>query len=428
MFDQEELRGYCSNRCMVGSRLYRHQLSEESLYMRGREFKIDVVVLPPGQDEEDLADVLSRATLTGDGERKGLAGWYRESQMAKMNIPREVSEANALSIMEHESVPATFDVAEELGELQFADIEGFAPEADMARIKKNVGRINKLEARKERLAAASAAAPKSTAKAEGAQAIVARKMTFSADKGKGVSGKSKSKSKADASNDDEEGVLKIVAQGRDIDPRRVLEPSDASSASEYDSSWSDDDGDDEASKGDKGLFSGIFGARSSAGMPLTQFGRMWTLMDRISTECTQRYLRDLRQSLSDGGSGVLDETEYFVLPGDSSMAMRHSIMLDGVMGELNGVAGRLNIETVLRQEIGALVSTLDLESNMAVFKKHEYQALCVLFILALSRSMEGLRSQLDRKETLAELEKMSGDLGTDASSLRMISQRLCESY
>ncbi|KAJ2859313.1 hypothetical protein FB639_005798, partial [Coemansia asiatica] len=145
MFDQEELRSFCSNRCMVGSRLFKHQLSEEPLYMRGREFKIDIVALPLGQDGEDMADALQRATVSDESENKeGLAGWYRESLIAKMNIPKQVSESNTLSIVEHESVPATFDIAEELGELQFADIEGFAPEADAARIKKNVGRINRI--------------------------------------------------------------------------------------------------------------------------------------------------------------------------------------------------------------------------------------------------------------------------------------------
>ncbi|KAJ2839511.1 hypothetical protein J3B02_006302 [Coemansia erecta] len=110
------------------------------------------------------------------------------------------------------------------------------------------------------------------------------------------------------------------------------------------------------------------------------------------------------------------------------MAMRHSIMLEGVIGELNGIVGRLGIELVLRQEIGTLVSTFDLESNMAVFKNHEYQVLCIVFILALAQSIEALQSQLGCKETVAGLEKMSGDLGTDASSLRMISRRLCESF
>ncbi|KAJ2708265.1 hypothetical protein FB645_000111 [Coemansia sp. IMI 203386] len=424
MFDQEELRSYCSNRCMVGSRLYKHQLSEEPLYMRGREFKIDIVVLSLGSDDEDLAGAMSKATVADNGGDTKLAGWYRESLIAKMNVPKEVSESSPLKIVEHESVPATFDVAQELGEVQFADIEGFAPEADTVRIKKNVGKVNKLVARKERLAAP--AVPKEAVKEKNRQVITAKRVSLARDKDKNIAGKNNS------SANDDEGVLKIVAEGIDIDPHRVLQPSYVSSSSEHEDSCTDDDSDHNDTyskdKSDKGLFSSIFGARSSVGMSLTQFGRTWMLMDRVSTENTQQYLRDLKTSMSSGGHCTLDETAYFVSPGDPTMATRHSIILDGVIGELNGIAGRLDLGLLVRQEIGTLVSTLDLQSNMAVFNKREYQALCLLFILALSQSMEELKGQLERKETQLELEKISGEIGTDAVSLRMISQRLCEPY
>ncbi|KAJ2373864.1 hypothetical protein GGI05_007390, partial [Coemansia sp. RSA 2603] len=146
VFDQEELKQYCCNQCMVGSRFYKQQLSEEALYMRGRNFKIDIIVMPLSYSEEQKpGEALAKAVGGVNGDSESLQTWYRKSLMNKMMIPKLVADNNPLQIVEHEAEPASFDIVEGLGKMQFADIEGFEPEADSARIKRDVVRINKRE-------------------------------------------------------------------------------------------------------------------------------------------------------------------------------------------------------------------------------------------------------------------------------------------
>ncbi|KAJ1721658.1 hypothetical protein LPJ53_003847 [Coemansia erecta] len=428
VFDQEELQQYCCNQCMVGSRFYKQQLSDETLYMRGRNFKIDIIVMPLSYGEEQKpGEALAKAIGGANGDNESLQTWYRKSLMDKMMIPKVVADKNPLQIVEHEAGSASFDIVEGLGKMQFADIEGFEPEADSARIKRDVVRINKREAS-------------------------ARRTTAPFEK-RAVSQAAKNNSAASGSDG---GVLKITVEGKDIDPQRVLEPSFVSSDDEGHGDDDDDDDNDEGtyssdsdsarggsstapSKRDKyDLFSKMFGSASSGGRSgpsLSLFGRLWTLVDKISTEQTQRYLKDLKMSQTDGLVSIGNTAEYSCSPGDQSMATRQAILFDGLSSELDAIRGRLQIKTTLKHEARVLISTLELGSNMSVLKKHEYQALCIVFIFALSQSLDSLGQHLSpeadndsSRKALLELDRIADDLGIDTSSLRMISRRLCEPY
>ncbi|KAJ2780175.1 hypothetical protein GGI15_003630 [Coemansia interrupta] len=429
VFDQEELRQYCCNQCMVGSRFYKQQLSEETLYMRGRNFKIDIIVMPLCYGEEQQpGEALAKAVGGADGNSESLQSWYRKSLMDKMMIPKVVADNNPLQIVEHESGPASFDIVEGLGKMQFADIEGFEPEADSARIRRDVLRMNKREA--------------SVKKALEPPAV--RPVSQEAKKGS---------SKCDT----DRGVLKITVEGKDIDPQKVLEPSFASSDDEdhdegegYERNEDEDDflSDSDSVHGGSStgpfkrdkydLFSKVFGSASSGGRSgpsLSLFGRLWTLVDKISTEQTQRYLEDLRMSQADDMVSIGNMADYSCSPGDQSMATRQSILFDGLSSELDAMRSRLCINLRLKHETRILVSTLELGSNMSVLKKHEYQVLCVIFIFALSQSLDTLGQHLSpeadndsSRKALLELDRIADDLGIDSSSLRIISRRLCEPY
>ncbi|KAJ2739058.1 hypothetical protein GGI20_006173, partial [Coemansia sp. BCRC 34301] len=150
VFDMEEHASYCSNRCMVGSRFYKQQLSEDPVYMRSREESLDIEVLPLsiGDSQNSVSHTASSSATSAEAihaSDKSLINWYRDSLMAKMNIPRRVADANPLLIVEHSSVTAVdHDLSAAVGKLQFADIEGFEPEADVSRIKKAVSFASKL--------------------------------------------------------------------------------------------------------------------------------------------------------------------------------------------------------------------------------------------------------------------------------------------
>ncbi|KAJ1891051.1 hypothetical protein LPJ66_007137 [Kickxella alabastrina] len=418
VYDQEELRSYCSDRCMVGSRFYKQQLSEEPIYMRDRSSKVDIEVMP--LNLEELVPKAAVARIVKDAGAanvdKSLIDWYRESLLAKMRITKAVADANPLQIIEHESGPAIFDIDERLGKMQFADIDGFAPEADSVRIKKDIERVRRLE--KEAAAAAKLKAEARAARAD----------------------------KTDGKGDDSE-VLVIVPKDRDVDPQKILQPFDSASEDDYDDDEDEDEDDHNDNFGgldfkvatvapskDKGHFSSVFGNGNGKGAPpLSLFGRMWTLVDCISTEMTQKYLHDLKLAYADGEPQRINATEYFISPGDQSMSMRHNILLNGIMSQLDIIGSKVGIKRFPRNEVRVLVSTLELGSSMAVFKRPEAQLLCISFIFALASSMDDLGDLVlpggsGDVAALRALDEMLEDLGTDASSLRMISRRFCEPY
>ncbi|KAJ2328853.1 hypothetical protein GGI00_004090, partial [Coemansia sp. RSA 2681] len=168
LFDMEEHASYCSNRCMVGSRFYKQQLSEEPIYMRDRKESLDIEVLPlsigDSQDNVSLAGPNGATSAEAiHASDQSLINWYRNSLMAKMNIPKRVADANLLQIIEHTSVEAVdHDLSAAVGKLQFADIEGFEPEADVSRIKRAVGLACKLGKGRNNKSAVSEAKAKTT--------------------------------------------------------------------------------------------------------------------------------------------------------------------------------------------------------------------------------------------------------------------------
>ncbi|KAJ1936995.1 hypothetical protein EC988_008023, partial [Linderina pennispora] len=138
LFDVTEQKEYCSNRCMVGSRFFRQQLSNEPLYMRAPG-KLEVSVMPVEDEAVEAIELdrqLEQRVLAGTGERE-LVDWYMSSLFAKMKIPEAVAHANnPLTIVEREGgAAAAMEVSDGMARLQFADVEGFEPAVDAARIK-----------------------------------------------------------------------------------------------------------------------------------------------------------------------------------------------------------------------------------------------------------------------------------------------------
>ncbi|PIA13950.1 DUF408-domain-containing protein [Coemansia reversa NRRL 1564] len=154
VFDISEQGNFCGSSCMVGSRIYRHQLSEDPLYMRSQSQiqEIEVMPLKYNGDAATTSSEAAKVVKGGEGsERQGSAdndalAWYRRSLMKKMNIPESVAAASPLQIVEHNSGSAEFDLSETVAKLSFADIEGFEPEADSARVKKAVRNVARVEA------------------------------------------------------------------------------------------------------------------------------------------------------------------------------------------------------------------------------------------------------------------------------------------
>ncbi|KAJ2508564.1 hypothetical protein H4217_008523 [Coemansia sp. RSA 1939] len=413
IYDITEQGSYCSRECMAASRFYRHQLTDEPLYMRDQRKPSNIVLMQTDRDEEKAKDIGSvvegiRSVSISDstsGERD-LMDWYKKTLVAKMNIPDEVAKANPLKIVERESEHVAEDISEAMGRLQFADIEGFEPEFDVKNIKKAIKLVKK-----------PAMVPATAA-------------------GRGVGG---------AMDQDRGEVLKMSFGPKDDDVSMAgsflsTPAGEETSASEFEKD--DDDASDDSgvpgASADNGYFAALFtselsgyggGTISSGGAPpLSLFGRMWTLFDRIVTKQTIKYLDDLKKT-EDGGQMAMGVADYYCSPGDHSMMMRQRLLSESISVELDTMRGKLRIARDLRHEVRTLVSTLELSSKMAVFKKPEQRLLAVVVLLALARSMDPLREQLEAEgEAAQELERIMKELGTDTGSMRMVSRRLHEPY
>ncbi|KAJ2865369.1 hypothetical protein GGH94_002264 [Coemansia aciculifera] len=429
LFDMGEHASYCSNRCMVGSRFYKQQLSEEPVYMRNRKENLDIEVLPlsieGAQDQISLTGPNGASTTEAvRASDQSLINWYRDSLMAKMNIPKRVADANPLQIVEHTSVKvADDDLSAAVGKLQFADIEGFEPEADTSRIKKAISFTTKF------------------AKARGYKSTASRGSTVPA-KVPVKKGSEQLRRVADTDIESSPSGPPTPLDTTPCDTDAKDKDSDNSETEEGNSDDDDDDDeededeeDDDDSNDDGGVVdSGCFvkqldieSTHTGAKPALSLFGRMWMLADRMATEKTQMYLRDLRQA-SDAGMSNLNMAEYYIAPGDQAMAIRHRLLVDAVARELDMVRDKLQLQVALRHELRTFVSTLELGSNMAMFNKSETRLLCITFTLALAKSMYPQHPLNDPKSTLLGLDDVLGGLGTDRGSLSMISRRFHEPY
>lgn len=372
VFDVEELANYCCNRCMVGSRFYRHQLSEEPLYMRDRTkpFDIDIMSLT-------IKDTKVDEEKKEDGEEEeAIMNWHKKSLMASMNIPDKVKIANPLVIVEHDSSDHDAVAIEQtLDGLSHTDIEGFASESEAIRIKENIGNVKNMV------------------------------------------------EEAIANSKDGE-VLKITTNNsKDVDPSRILQPSLSLWTG---SSDSEDEEVDDSDLKDSGHFGKLYASEGSERPTLSLFGRMWTLVDRITTTQTQQFLSDLRKAY--GEIKNLHQSDYYIYSGDTSMTMRHNLLMNAMEKEIGDLSNRLGLSFSIKRQVRMLVTTLELNGSMVVFSKPEVQLLGLLIVLALSPSIEKLNKHLQTTKAQQTLDQILDDLGTDQSSLKMISRRFQESY
>ncbi|KAJ1822242.1 hypothetical protein LPJ60_002142 [Coemansia sp. RSA 2675] len=423
LFDMEEHASYCSNRCMVGSRFYKQQLSEEPVYMRSRKENLDIEVLPLSMG--DNWDQVSPAEPNGapaidstSTSDQSLINWYRDSLLAKMNIPKRVADANPLQIVEHTPTEVVdVDLSAAVGKLQFADIEGFEPEGDRSRIKKAISLAAKSDkGLTDRGTASRGSAVPARGPVKKGSELLRRVAETDVE-----SSPSAPPTPVDATPCDTD------AKDKDSDDSEAEE---STSDGDEDEEADDNDSDVEGSAVDSGHFAKLVetqGSHVGARPALSLFGRMWMLADRIASEKTQKYLRDLKQA-SDTGMLNLNMAEYYIAPGDQAMAIRHGLLVDAVTRELDTVRDKLQLQAVLRHELRALVSTLELGSNMAVFSKPETRLLCIILALALVRSVDPLHPLNDPKSTLTDLDDVLRGLGTDRGSLSMISRRFHEPY
>ncbi|KAJ1667929.1 hypothetical protein EV178_000863 [Coemansia sp. RSA 1646] len=414
IYDITEQGSYCSRECMASSRLYRHQLTDEPLYMRDQSKQVDIVLMAMDRSDEKAKGVDSAiqkstqhaSAAGGTTEENDAMAWYKKTLIAKMNIPENIAKSNPLKIVEHESKSTVEDISDVMSRLQFADIEGFEPEFDVKSIKKSIKKIKK-----------TALTP--------------------------AVKKSRDHTKSDAVESDGE-ILKVSIGPKDGNPNTPgFLPSTSAgetSASEFEKDDDDDDDDDSSVLGaasDNGYFMDLFSSEiasyggaisSSTAPPLSLFGRMWTLIDRIATNQTIKYLGDLKKCESDSGMS-LNISEYYSSPGDTSMMMRQNLFSDNTIIELDKVRAKLRIARDLRHELRTLVSTLELSSKMVVFKKPEQQLLGIVLLLALARSIDSLRKQLEAgSEAARELDRIMDGLGTDRGSMNMVSRRFHEPY
>ncbi|KAJ2478890.1 hypothetical protein IWW56_003429 [Coemansia sp. RSA 2131] len=391
VFDMTELKQYCGGSCMVGSRFYRHQLLEDAIYMRSRsnELRVDVLPLDFKVQSDAEARQLAKDTAARQARRVDDMAWYRQSLIGQMNIPETVAEKNPLQIVEHEAEAAEFDVAENLAKLSFADVEGFASEADANRIKKAV-----------RFASSQAAKPTvQTSKRAAAEQA----------------------NDADLPQTDSDGVLRITVEGRTPEAQQAIAALDMFGNNDSDDADDTDDGGQITESADPGHFAGLFAEDGQSG--LSQFGRMWTLTDRMCTPKTSAFLTDLGHATSDV---IGNAASYYAAPGDQAMATRQALLSDGVLGELHAVMGRLRIDVWVEHEMHVLVSTLELSSSMAVFATSELRLLGIVFVLALARVVDGLRKAVEN--AAVELDAELAGLAMDRSLLNMLARRMHEGY
>ncbi|KAJ2818294.1 hypothetical protein FBU31_005926 [Coemansia sp. 'formosensis'] len=336
-----------------------------------------------------------------------------------MNIPQHVAVANPLQIVEHSSLEVTdVDLSAAVGKLQFADIEGFEPEADTTRIKKAIRFATK--ASKDR-------GDKGTASRDGIPPIEGQVKNGSGLLRR-VAETDVELSPSGPPTPQDTTPCDADAKDKDTDSSEAEESN--SDVSEEGDDDDDDDSDDGGGAVDSDCFVKLFGIEGNhtgAKPALSLFGRMWMLADRISTGFTQKYLHDLKQA-SGAGVSNLNMAEYYVAPGDQTMAIRHGLLVDAIMRELDMVRDKLQLRAALRHELRGFVSTLELSSNMAVFSRPETQLLCITFTLALVKSMDPQHPLNDPKSTLLDLDKVLCALGTDRGSLSMISRRFHEPY
>ncbi|KAJ1788905.1 hypothetical protein LPJ59_005449, partial [Coemansia sp. RSA 2399] len=412
IYDITEQGSYCSRECMAASKFYRHQLTDEPLYMRDQSKSVDIVLMSVdggGEKTEDIDSAVHSIRSAGEtSEERDHMAWYKKTLIAKMNIPDDVAKSNPLRIIEHESNGTIEDISDMMGRLQFADIEGFEPEFDVKSIKRSIKKIKGIT---------STPAPKRN---------------------------SDRVRKALDESDAEVLKVRIGPEDDDLNTAGSLPstPAGETSASEFEN-YDDDDDDDDDSTGilgsgaDKGYFMDLFSSEiasyggaisNSSTPPLSLFGRMWTLVDRIATSQTIKYLDDLKKSESNSKM-ALNVAEYYYSPGDTSMMMRQNLFSDNTTVELDKIRAKLRIARDLRRELRALVSTLELSSKMVVFKKPEQQLLGIVLLLALARSIDSLRVELEAgNEAARELDRIMDELGTDRGSMNMVSRRFHEPY
>ncbi|KAJ2308390.1 hypothetical protein IWW54_004084 [Coemansia sp. RSA 2705] len=364
VYDMSERANYCSGACMVASRYYRYQLPKDPVYMRGRdELRIDV--LPLGHKPDAELD-----SVAGDAGAPDNSKWYRQKLVERMQIPDDVAANNPLQIVEHNSQTAEFDIAKGMSSLSFADVEGFASAIDAARIKRAVEQTN---------ASRQPAAKEPVGKAPSPSA----KTGMEAERTTGGSN------------------ANMLQVGNTLGMADALGMSESEAES--------DDTESEDAK-DQGLFKKQFG---EAG--LSQFGRLWMLLDCVATEHTRKLLTDLQRGDMDSAAS------YYAAPGDKSMATRQGLVADGILRALAS-ANWLG-PTSVDYEMRVLISTLELHSNMVVFTSAELRLLGAVFVLALARAKDTLQQAIG-----PELDAELADLGSDRGLTNMAANRLYEQY
>ncbi|KAJ2709106.1 hypothetical protein H4R19_004416 [Coemansia spiralis] len=401
VFDISEHGSYCGSKCMVGSRFFRLQLPNDPVYMRKRGADLDIEILPVDYDSAAMpgagVDGKSVGNECAQQEEQALE-WHRRSLVRKMNIPEAAAVASPLRIVEHAPADAKFDVADAIDRLSFADVEGFKPEKDEARIKRAVRSV------------VAASAPKVARHAKPARPPATSETN-----------------KAGAQAADDDGVLRLGVQDQ---PEEAQEMLAALWLSGSDSDDDDEDGDGPAPPArDCGHFTKLFPGEASrhGQLSMSLFGRMWTLVDIVATKCTAAFLCDLAR---DGTADQLRKhaVDYYASPEDESMAKRQELFAAAMVRELDELRHQLRITTAPGVELRMLVSTLELRSNMVVFSKEERQLLCAVLLLALARSVRELGQELERPATAAALDATLVSLGSDKSLLDAIAERLHEQY
>ncbi|KAJ1946611.1 hypothetical protein FBU59_001987 [Linderina macrospora] len=378
---------------------------------------MDISVMPLEEEvkADELDQQLEQRVRAGTSERE-LVDWYMSSLFAKMKIPDSVSnENNPLTIVERDSGSAAMEmeVSDSMARLQFADVEGFEPAVDAARIKKAVKHAKRANEKSSRFLAARNALRKvdsvesmdvdSETPALPAKSVLNHMVRFDVS--------SEPQTEEELASD-------------------VLVPSDSESDTGTGYVASDDESDHNGSDSDDAMFSGMVGAsgKSRSGEPsLSLFGRLWTLVDRLVTLQTRMFLHDLKGAQSVLGL-VSSAAEYNSAPGDKSMATRHSLLVGSVEREYLDLQQELRTEMDLSHEIRLLVSSLALGQNTVVFARGELRLFVLVLVFVLARSMQNLAEALGRGDVAGRLDVILRRARTERSEMEMLARRFYEAY
>ncbi|KAJ1947297.1 hypothetical protein EC988_005435, partial [Linderina pennispora] len=294
----------------------------------------------------------------------------------------------------------------------FADVEGFEPAVDAARIKAAVGHARRANDKKSKFLAARSALRKvdsvesmdvdsDTGAAQPARSALERVARLDAG--------SEPQTESEAASD-------------------VVAPWDSESDDGVGYVASDDESSQSGGGSDDDMFGGMIGAAGSrSGPSLSLFGRLWTLADRMVTPQTRAFLRDL-QTAQSALPLISSAAEYNSAPGDKSMATRHSLLVGSVERELLDLQQELGVELGLGREMHLLVSSLALGQNTVVFARGELRLFVLALVFALARVLQGLAGALSSDAVVGRLEYVLRQAKTERSELEMVARRFHEAY